>query len=383
MAATAGACSNVRRLLDVRLGVAAAVVDGALVRGDVEIRDGVVAGVGLAGRGAGVAIPGLVDLQVNGYAGIDVHRAEAGELVELGHALAVDGVLWYQPTVVTAAADRMIDALTSIGQAFDQPAPARMLGAHLEGPFLNASRAGAHDADRLRRPALDALAALLLAGCPVTMVTLAPELDDADELIDALTERGIVVSLGHSDATAAVAHAAFDAGARSVTHLFNAMRPFHHRDPGLAGAALSRVDVTVMIVADGVHVATDALLTAWSAAHGRLVLVSDAIAATAFGDGAYSLGGREIVVEDGVARLADGTLAGSARPLAWGLRLLVELGVPVDEAVDAVTRAPARLLGRDDIAVLRPGAPADLVVLDDAFAVDRVYVGGRELTTAR
>jgi N-acetylglucosamine-6-phosphate deacetylase len=363
----------------VRLGVAAAVVDGVLVRGDVAVEEGVVAGVGLAGDGSGLAIPGLVDLQVNGFGGVDIQRAEPGELVELAGALARDGVLWYQPTVVTAPSEAMVDALTSIGQAFDQPAPARMLGAHVEGPFLSVDRAGAHPVTFVRNPSLDTLATLLLAGCRVTMVTLAPELDEADELIDALTQRAIVPSLGHTDGRAAVAHAAFDAGARSVTHIFNAMRPWHHRDPGVAGAALARDDVTVMLIADGVHVAPDAVLAAWRAARGRLVLVSDAISAAGLGDGVFGLGACEVVVTDGVARLADGTLAGSARPLGWGLRLLVELGVPVVEAVDAVTRAPARLLGRDDVGVLSVAAPADLVVLDDAFAVDRVYVGGREL----
>ncbi len=362
-----------------RLEVAAAVVDGSLVRGDVAVEDGVVTGVGLTGAGRGLAVPGLVDLQVNGYAGIDVQRAEPGEFAELAGALARDGVLWYQPTVITGPAEAMVDALTSIGQAFDQAAPARMLGAHLEGPFLSAARAGAHPVEHVRAPALDALASLLLAGCPVTMVTLAPELDLADELIDALVQRGIVTSVGHTDASAVVAHAAFDAGARSVTHLFNAMRPLHHRDPGVAGVALAREDVTVMLIADGVHVAPDVVLGAWRAVRGRLVLVSDAIAAAGQRDGTFVLGDREVAVVDGVSRLADGTLAGSTRPLSWGLRLLVELGVPVAEAVDAVTRTPARLLGRDDVGVLRAGARADLVVLDDAFAVDRVYVGGREL----
>jgi len=363
----------------VRLGVAAAVVDGALVRGDVAVEGDVVAGVGLAGAGRGLAVPGLVDLQVNGYAGIDVQRAEPGELVEMAGALARDGVLWYQPTVITGAVGAMVDALTSIGQAFDQAAPARMLGAHLEGPFLSPARPGAHPVEHLREPSLDTLASLLLAGCPVTMVTLAPELDSADEVIDALVQRGIAASVGHTDATAAVAHAAFDAGARSVTHLFNAMRPFHHREPGVAGVALARDDVTVMLIADGAHVAPDAVLGAWRSARGRLVVVSDAIAAAGEGDGTFALGDREVVVVDSVARLTDGTLAGSTRPLSWGLRLLVELGVPVAEAVDAVTRTPARLLGRDDVGVLRVGAQADLVVLDDAFVVDRVYVGGREL----
>jgi N-acetylglucosamine-6-phosphate deacetylase len=360
----------------VRLGVAAAIVDGGLVRGDVEVTDGLVAAVGLSGRGTGLAVSGLVDLQVNGYAGVDVLAAEPGELAEMGRALARDGVLWYQPTLVTSARDRTVEALHAIGQAAELGGPARILGAHLEGPFLSPARAGAHPRELLREPDLDVTAALLLAGCPVTMVTLAPELDQAVDVIEALVQRGVVVSVGHTDAGATVAHAAFDHGAAAVTHLYNAMRPFAHRDPGVVGVALSREDVVVMLIADGAHVAPEAVLTAWRAARGRLVLVSDAIAGAGVGDGAYRLGSVELRVTDGIARLADGTLAGAVRPLAWGLRLLVELGVPIAEAVDTVTAAPARLLRRDDVGVLRPGAPADLVVLDDDFAVHRVLVNG-------
>lgn len=362
-----------------RLGVAAAVVDGAIVRGDVELADGRVAAVGRPGAGSGIAIPGLVDLQVNGYAGIDVLAAEPGELVELGRALARDGVLAYQPTLVSAPPEATREALSTIGQALALGGPSRILGAHLEGPFLSPERAGAHAVEHLREPSLDLLASFLLQGCPVTTVTLAPELDGADEQIEALAERGILVSLGHTDATAVQAHAGFDLGARAVTHCFNAMRPFAHRDPGTAGAALAREDVTVTLVADGTHVAPETLLTAWRAARGRLVLVSDAIAAGGLGDGRYRLGPVEVEVADGVSRLADGTLAGAVRPLAWGLRWLVELGVPIAEAVDAVTRVPAALVGRPEVARLVPGAPADLVVLDDDFAVARVLVGGAEL----
>jgi N-acetylglucosamine-6-phosphate deacetylase len=210
----------------------------------------------------------------------------------------------------------------------------------------------------------------------VTTVTLAPELDPADELIEALATRGILVSLGHSDAVAAAAHAGFDLGARALTHVFNAMRPFAHRDPGPAGAALARADVTVMLIADGVHVAPDAMLAVWRSTRGRLVLVSDAIAAAGLGDGVFTVGSVEVEVVDGVSRRADGTLAGAVKPLAWGLRYLVELGVPIVEAVDAVTRAPAALVGRPDLGRLAPGLPADVVVLDDAFAVRAVYRGG-------
>ena len=244
-----------------RLGVAAAVVDGALVRGDVSVEDGVIRAVGLAGGGAGIAIPGLVDLQVNGYAGIDLMHATSDEIVEVGVALARAGVLAYQPTLITAPPELTRRALATIGEAAGGPG-ARILGAHLEGPFLSPLRAGAHPAEHLQRPDLDLLASFLLCGCPVTTVTLAPELQRAGELIDALTGSGIVVSLGHTDASAAIAHAAFDQGVPTVTHLFNAMRPFGHRDPGVVGAALSRPDVVVQLIADGVHLAPEAILTA-------------------------------------------------------------------------------------------------------------------------
>jgi N-acetylglucosamine-6-phosphate deacetylase len=248
-----------------------------------------------------------------------------------------------------------------------------------KGPFLSPDRAGAHPPALLRAPDADLLETYLHAG-PVTMITLAPELDGALELVEMLAARGIVVSLGHTNANAALAREAFDRGAASVTHLFNAMRQFHHRDPGIVGAALTRQDVVVQLIADGVHVDPEAVLAAWHVARGRLVLVSDAIAAAGCGDGTYTLGGTPVAVADGVARTADGELAGGVRPLSAGLRLLLELDVPLDEAVDAVTRAPARLLGRTDVGVLAVGAPADIVVLDDELQVERVYVGGAHFT---
>ena len=221
-----------------RLGVAAAIVDGALVRGDVEVADGVVATVGLDRGGRGLAIPGIVDLQVNGYAGVDVLRAEPGELLELGRALARDGVLAYQPTLISAPPETLRDALSTIGQAAALGGPATIVGAHLEGPFLSPARHGAHPPQWLRGPDVDLLASFLLSGCAVTTLTIAPELDGADEVIDAAVSKGLLVSVGHTDATSVQAAAAFDLGARSVTHLFNAMRPFGHRDPGTVGAAL-------------------------------------------------------------------------------------------------------------------------------------------------
>jgi N-acetylglucosamine-6-phosphate deacetylase len=345
------------------------------VRGDVDVEDGCIAALGLAGAGTGIAVPGLVDLQVNGYRGVDVLHATTDELATLALELARTGVLWYQPTLVSAPAELTRLALASIGAASPGPG-ARILGAHLEGPFLSPERAGAHPARYLCEPNLDLLASFLVAGCAVTTVTLAPELPRAGELVDALVDSGITVSLGHTDAAAVVAHAAFDQGARTVTHLFNAMRPFSHRDPGVVGVALARPDVIVQLIADGVHVSHDAILAAWRAGRGRFALVSDVTSAGGLGEGTYRLGTVEVRVVDGTSRLPDGTLAGAVRPLAWGLRMLVELGVPIVEAVAAVTRTPGRVLGREDVGTLTLGGPADLVVLDDDFAVSTVLVSG-------
>ena len=363
-----------------KLGVAAAVVDGLLVRGDVEIDGGRVAAVGLPGGRSGLAIPGLVDLQVNGFEGIDLLQATSDDILVLNARLARTGVLWYQPTLITAPEELTRLALATIGESVGGAGATRS-GAHILGVASRGavSQRGPRRSAPRRAPAS-------ARSRPVGLVPArrlrrhhrhdCPELPRADELIDALVGRNITVSLGHTDAPALVAHAAFDQGARTVTHLFNAMRPFGHRDPGVAGTALARADVVVQLIADGVHLAPETILATWRAARGRIALVSDLIAAAGLGDGTFRLGTVDVTVEGGVSRLPDGTLAGAVRPLSWGLRMLVELGVPIVEAVEAVTRTPARLLGRDDIAVLRPGSPADLVVLDDNFAVAR-GAGGR------
>jgi N-acetylglucosamine-6-phosphate deacetylase len=253
-----------------------------------------------------------------------------------------------------------------------------VLGVHLEGPFLSQRRAGAHPVALLRPPDLELLRAYLGAG-DVTMVTLAPELPGAHALIDELAARGVAASLGHSDATSAEAAAAIARGAGSVTHLFNAMRPFEQREPGLAGAALADPQLPVMAIVDGVHLAPQTVLVAWRAARGRLALVSDAVAAAGRPDGTYRLGETAVHVRDGVCRREDGTLAGSVTPLDAALRNLAALGVPPVEAIAAATAVPARIAGREQLGRLRVGGRADLVVLDDALGVVRVLRDGRPL----
>jgi N-acetylglucosamine-6-phosphate deacetylase len=259
-----------------RLGVGTALVGGRLLPGDVEIDDGVITALGVGvGTGELIAVPGFVDLQVNGFAGVDFQVADADGYRRAGEALLTTGVTAFQPTFITAPEVDLAAALQTMPAAGCGP---RIIGAHLEGPFLSPRRLGAHDAEGCRAPDPALLRRLLDAG-PVSEMTLAPELHGALKLIDELVGRGVTVSCGHSDATAAEAHLAFDRGAHTVTHLFNAMRPSVPRDPGIAMAALARTDVTVQVIVDGHHLASETVLVAWQAAAGRFALVTDAVGA--------------------------------------------------------------------------------------------------------
>jgi len=362
-----------------RLGVEAAIVNGVLVPGDLELADGAVAAYGLAGpNGSGVAVPGFVDLQVNGFAGVDLMRADADGYHRAGEALLESGVTSYLPTFISAPEE---DLLAALGNVPAEARGARILGVHLEGPFLSKHRLGIHPPAARRDPDLALLERLLGAG-PVRLMTLAPELPNADELIDRLLLAGVAVSCGHTDATAEEAMRAFDRGARAVTHIFNAMRPFRHRDPGLAGAALAREDVVVQMILDGVHLAEETARVVWQAAPGRVALVTDAVAAAGMGDGSYFLAGSEIEVRDGVARNPDDILAGSALTMIEAVRNVHGLGIPLSRAVAAATAVPARVLGNPELGRLDVGLPADLVVLDDNLEIERVCIGGEDRVVA-
>ncbi len=362
-----------------RLGVEAAIVDGMLLPGDVEIADGRIAEVALAGsRGSGIAVPGFVDLQVNGFGGVDFATTDTAGYRRAGEALLATGVTAFQPTLITAPEEDLVAALAEVPAESSGP---RILGVHLEGPFLSPRRLGAHPAAARRDPDPALLGRLLDAG-PVTYVTLAPELPGALDLVDLLHARGIVVSCGHSDATVAQANAAFDRGVGTVTHLFNAMRPLSHRDPGIVGAALVREDVIVQAILDGHHLADETARVVWRAAAGRVALVTDAVAATGPSGGRAQLGELELLVRDGVVRREDGVLAGSVLTMLQAVRNLHLLDVPLLDAVAAATSVPARVLGREDLGVLRPGGVADVVVLDDRLEVRTVLVAGSERIAA-
>jgi len=361
-----------------RLEVTAALVDGRLVPGQVEVLDGRITRCGLAGaNGRGrIAAPGFIDLQVNGFGGVDFLDADSDGYRTAGDALLETGVTSFLPTLITAPVEELEEALAEVPIDLVP----RILGVHLEGPFLAVERLGTHPPLGRRDPDLGLLSRLLDAG-PLRMMTLAPELPGALELIDALQARGVVASCGHTDATAEEADAAFDRGARTVTHLFNAMRPLTHRDPGIVGAALARDDVIVQIIADGVHLAPATLSLVWRAAAGRVAVVTDAVAAASARDGSYSLGSVELSVKDGAVRGPEGMLAGSVQTMIEGVRNLHALGVPLEGALGAASTVPAGVLGLPG-GRLDVGEPADIVVLDDNLEIESVFVSGEARVVA-
>ncbi len=360
-----------------RLGVSASMINGKLVPGDVEIAGDRIAAVGVPKPGRGLAIPALVDLQVNGYAGVDFAGASPDEYRHAEAALLADGVAAYLPTITSAHEDDLLAALGRAARAIAcwHPGGAKPFGVHLEGPFLSAVRRGIHPLEVLRDPDM-ALAARLFEAGPIILCTLAPELPGALELIRWLRRRGVTVSLGHSDASYAQACAGFEAGASSVTHFFNGMRPLGHRDPGIVAAALLLPRVALGTIADGVHVAPEVLGIVRKVAAQRMYLVTDAVAAARAPDGVYHVGPAEIRSVGGLVHGEQGRVGGGTTPLLADLRSLVEAGAALPWAVRAATSAPANVVGRRGLGRLRPGARADLIVLDDALQLRKVLAGG-------
>jgi N-acetylglucosamine-6-phosphate deacetylase len=323
-------------------------------------------------------LPGYIDLHVHGGGGHDLAASPEDLAAGVAFHLA-RGTTRTLVSLVTAPVEAMCEQLRWIAALAERgPRPdGHVVGAHLEGPFLSRARCGAQHPEHLLPPDPQTLGTLLKAGQGyVRTVTVAPELPGALELIDRLVDDGVVAAVGHTDATYAQASTAFARGARLLTHAYNGMRPLHHREPGPVAAALD-AGVACEVINDRVHVHPAALRLL---PPDRLVLITDAIDATGRGDGRYRLGGQDVDVVGGQARLvAGGALAGSTLTLDVAVRRAVlEVGMSIAEASAAVSGHPARVLGVDDrCGAIAAGLDADLVVLDDDLRVRRVMLQGR------
>ncbi len=327
-----------------------------------------------------ILAPGFIDLHGHG-AGTRAFDEAADDPTAIAEALAVHrahGTTRAVLSLVTAPVDALAERLRAIRTAAaDEP---MILGAHLEGPFLDHDFRGAHDPALLRSADAAAIDALLEAGDGMLrQVTIAPEHEGAGEAIDALVGAGVRAAVGHTSADFDTALRAFDRGASILTHAFNGMRGIHHRTPGPVTAAMRSPHVTLEVINDGVHVHPDVVALAFHGAPGRVAMITDAMAAAGAPDGAYLLGSLAVEVTDGVARLTEGgTIAGSTLTLDAALRQAVEAcGLPLETAVSALTRVPAAALGLGaELGRLDPGYAADAVLLDADLAVARTWIAG-------
>jgi len=323
--------------------------------------------------------PGFIDLHVHG--GGRASFDEGADAIVRARALhRAHGTTRAVVSLVTASLDDLCARAAVVADLAERDAT--ILGSHLEGPFLDPGHKGAHTASLLREPDRESIDRLLEAGRgTIRQVTIAPELPGAIDAITRLTDAAVVAAVGHTAATAAQAAAAFDAGATLLTHAFNAMPGIHHRAPGPVVAAMRDPRVTLELIADGIHVHPDVVALVFAGAPGRIALITDAMAAAGAADGSYELGGLAVTVSDGTARLdSDGAIAGSTLTQDAALRNVVAAGIPLPDAVAALTSVPARVLGHQGrYGSLRIGSAADAVLLDDALGVQGVWVDGLPL----
>ncbi len=318
-------------------------------------------------------IPGLVDVHIHGAVGHDFCDGSREGLEETAAYLKTNGITSFCPTSMTLPAN---DLMRIFQSALDIPADtahARIAGIHMEGPFISPAKKGAQKETYIVSPDMEAFRELN-ASCHglIRLVTLAPELPGSMDFIQALHEE-VSISLGHSEASYDTAKSAFAAGANHATHLFNAMPPLMHRDPGIIGAAFDNPHVMVEVICDGIHINPAVIRMIFQLfSDDRVILISDAMRATGMEDGVYELGGQEVFKNGNRATLSDGTLAGSATNLADCLRHAVSFGIPLASAVKAASVNPAKSIGADEIGSLAPGKEADILLLDKNLSLVKV-----------
>jgi N-acetylglucosamine-6-phosphate deacetylase len=331
-----------------------------------------------------IAIPGFIDVHIHGAGGHDVMEGTPEALRAITCKVSEHGTTSLVATTVTASTEETVRAVEGIAsyiarQHGSEEPRAEILGIHFEGPFISKERRGVHPPELIQLPSAQTLGRFVKAAAGnARILTMAPELLGAAPCIDAAREAGIIVSMGHTDATYEQARAAMARGARNATHVYNAMRPFSHRDPGVIGAVLTSPEINAELIADGVHVeeaAMKLLLIAKGAS--RVILVSDGLSATGMPDGKYTLGGMEVTLSGGICRNAEGVLAGSTLTLDRALRNVVGLGITLPDAVRMLTLNPAAMLGIEfKKGSLRCGADADILLLDESLQITSVWARG-------
>jgi N-acetylglucosamine-6-phosphate deacetylase len=328
-----------------------------------------------------ILAPGFIDIHVHGGAGHDVMHVGDDALAGMERHFARHGVTSYCPTTVTAPLDTTFSALERLARSEklnrngDRAQP---VGMHLEGPFISHAKRGVHPPENLQEPSIELFDKMWQAASgKVAVMTVAPELPGATEMIMEASSRGVCISLGHSNATLDETESGIAAGARHATHTFNAMRPLDHREPGILGVVLEDLRVTADLIADGIHVHPEMVsLFLRTKGHEGAVLITDAISATGMGDGKFRLGSFEVQVTGDRCEY-EGQLAGSVLTLDRAVRNVTQFaGWTLQQCVRLTTLNPARVLGRNDIGILAPGARADLVVLSQKGDVQRTILSG-------
>ncbi|OGD17584.1 N-acetylglucosamine-6-phosphate deacetylase [Candidatus Atribacteria bacterium RBG_19FT_COMBO_35_14] len=327
-------------------------------------------------------VPGYIDIHIHGGGGSDVMDGEYEAIKQVATTHSRFGTTAFLPTTMTMSKDKIIRSLRSICEAVKKgTAGAEILGIHLEGPYINPEKKGAQKEEDIKKISLEEFLEFNQAsGNLIRLVTIAPEMPGAIDFIRWLHQQGIIVSVGHSNATYKQVQEGIQAGLSQVTHIFNAMRGLHHREPGVVGAALSSPKLIVEMIADGIHLHPIVLkmLTQIKESE-KLVLITDAMRATGFKEGTYDLGGQEVIVTKGQARLKDGTLAGSVLTMDKAVKNMVtKVGIPLSKAIQMASFNPAKCLGVEDRkGSLEPGKDADIVILNKNLETELTMVAGK------
>ena len=318
---------------------------------------------------------GFIDIHIHGSAGADVMDATLESLQTISNSLPSTGVTSFLATTMTMSATEIREALLNIKENKNRVKGAKIVGTHLEGPFINPSKCGAQNPKYIQSPNIELIKPFLDI---IKLITIAPEVDGADKFIAYLQQNHphIIISIGHSNASFDRAKESFDKGISHATHLFNAMNPLHHREPGIVGAVLDSDEVSCEIIADNIHIHSSFYNLIFKIKKGKLLLVTDAMRAGCMRSGEYSLGGQNVIVQNGEARLESGELAGSVLKLNEALKNFYKKSeISLVELIDMVTKIPAKKLGLE-IGELKRGYSADLILFDKEFNILKSFING-------